>query len=202
MAGKKNSGGKSSSVRKKGELKPTEKQLGSKKIDHRFTAMAVIVVLLAVAATQFDAARQLLNLDFIIGPKSSGASDLGFFPPGCRWRTLPSAKQSGFWDVAAYEYWDEDENRWSEVQPAACRLPKPPLPTNYRLANNSQTSSSCNGRYCLIENVWYNQGRFYYLTDEANGTVRCNFLSFFFLLLNKYMKMHCCFIYFCRILCP
>lgn len=97
----------------------------------------------------------------------------GYFPEGCRWRTVkPKGGPQSFWAVMNYEYWDELNRSWSQVQPSACRIDYVPINSNpIRLSNASSTRYQCSQHYCTYFNLWYTNGRFFAVDDGVTGPV-------------------------------
>ena len=61
-----------------------------------------------------------------------------------------------FWGVRQYEYWDEQQQDWTDVQPAACLIRGVPQPAGWQWRNGSpRTAASCKEYYCTYENVWW-----------------------------------------------
>ena len=150
-----------------------------------FTAtVAVVILAFAVAHYQPNSAHNLLQklkntLFSYSTSKSRPGNAAGIFAQGCRWRDAPlerttATTSESFWDVQHYEYWNESTQTWSSEQPNACRLR--PVPFNSSLVENKSNKPSTRRRcagddYCVFENLWYSQGKFYYLTDDKNGMV-------------------------------
>lgn len=105
------------------------------------------------------------------GPPHKVVSDArGHFPRGCKWREVyMSDKPPKFWGVRRYEYWDEAARNWTETQPAACVIRGVAQPQDWRWRNGSpRTAVDCKQYYCIYENLWFNNGRFYLLVDGPN----------------------------------
>jgi hypothetical protein len=149
-----------------------------------FFTVAVTVVVFAsiVAQYQPDSAQAVLKklkhiLHSYSTSKSGPGSATGVFAQDCRWRDaapspLNTRTAQGFWDVRHYEYWNETTQTWSLEQPSACRLQPLPFDTSSSLTTPSSTWRRCAGDdYCIFQNLWYNQGKFYYLTDDKDGMV-------------------------------
>ena len=142
------------------------------------TAAAAGVVLLSIIATQIygsgfnlrNAAAKLLPS--LIKPRPRPSRAEGFFSAGCRWRDAVNDKKLAFWDIRDYEYWNETSKSWSSEQPAACRVQLDAPTPEYQWYNDSRTTVNCNANHCIIDNLWYNDGRFFLLSDQENGTVR------------------------------
>jgi hypothetical protein len=153
------------------------------------TTGAVVIFALVVAQYQPNSARvalqklnHALNKYSVSNFKPGNAA--GIFAQDCRWRDAPPSKPAtrgafqGFWDIRHYEYWNESTQTWSTEQPAACIL-QTVLYENSLLGgtnkenNNPSSKRRCVGNeYCVFQNLWYNQGKFYYLTDNEDGMVR------------------------------
>ncbi|PRW56929.1 glycosyltransferase family 61 [Chlorella sorokiniana] len=96
----------------------------------------------------------------------------GFFPKGCKWREVQEkGEDPGMWGLRRYQYWDAASRNWTEQQPAACVVPGlDPKEHKWRWRNGSPRSAAdCNDNYCLYENLWFNNGRFYLLVDGEEG---------------------------------
>lgn len=99
----------------------------------------------------------------------------GIFPVGCKWREVVNqGSEPKFWDIRDYEYWDTYTRQWSPKKPAACFMKGVvnPNPSNWSWRQHSPRSAvSCKEYYCMYENLWFNNGRFYLLVDgpEAVG---------------------------------
>jgi len=150
------------------------------------TSVALVFFAFAVGQFQTNSAHELLQklgntINTLFVSKTGPGKAAGIFAQGCRWRDAPLRKTAagssqGFWDVRHYEYWNETTQEWSLQQPAACRL-QPLLFENSLLRNNKDNDSPSTKRrcvqddYCVFENLWYNEGKFYYLTDDTHGMV-------------------------------
>ena len=146
------------------------------------TRTAAIVVLCAIFATQLNSnAGTVISktiwdiVETIFPPKFNtlpwdDVSNL-HFPDGCQWRDAFNSTKPNFWDIRHYEYWDESTNEWVKNQPAACRLTLEQPSSDYAWKNASRSGFHCTAEYCIINNMWYNQGRFFYLTDDEAGIV-------------------------------
>ncbi|KAL4450135.1 hypothetical protein ABPG77_010804 [Micractinium sp. CCAP 211/92] len=95
----------------------------------------------------------------------------GFFPVGCKWREVhPKGSEPAFWDVRQYQYWDKARGNWTDTQPAACIVRGMRSPTHWKWRNGSpRTAAHCNDKYCIYDNLWFNNGRFYLLVDGETG---------------------------------
>ena len=150
--------------------------------------VTVVILAFAVAQYQTNSAQILFeNICKILGSysilKSRPENASGLFPQGCRWRDASIKSTTpplGFWDIRYYEYWNESTGTWSSEQPSACRIQPIPFQTflsDHLDDGNKQKNFTSRWRcvgddYCIFENLWYNQGKFYYLTDDIDGMVR------------------------------
>ena len=67
-----------------------------------------------------------------------------------------------------YQYWDDVRSNWTTRQPAACtvRSAANPGTLGWRWRNGSPRSAAhCNDKYCIYDNLWFNNGRFFLLVD-------------------------------------
>ncbi|KAH7622038.1 hypothetical protein Ndes2526B_g02863 [Nannochloris sp. 'desiccata'] len=148
------------------------------------TSFAVVIFGFAVAQYQTNSAQNLLQkvintLNSYSVSKPGPGSAAGIFAQGCRWRVAPRRKTAagpsqGFWDVRHYEYWNESTQKWSSEQPDACRIQpllfKSSLSRNNKDNDTPSTKRRCvRDEYCVFKNLWYNGGKFYYLTDDKDG---------------------------------
>jgi hypothetical protein len=111
----------------------------------------------------------------LLGPhlpqKHSNDDARGYFPKGCEWRLAPRSRGLDFWDVRRYEYRSgNDTVGWSEDQPSACRLQASVPAKNWKWPNASRSSMKCTRHHCVYSNIWYNNGAWYYVSDEEDGT--------------------------------
>ncbi|KAL4853094.1 hypothetical protein ACK3TF_005878 [Chlorella vulgaris] len=97
----------------------------------------------------------------------------GFFPKGCKWREVHrKGEEPGFWDVRRYQYWDDVRSNWTDRQPDSCIIKglANPGPSGWRWRNGSPRSAAhCYDKYCIYDNLWFNNGRFYLLVDGDTG---------------------------------
>lgn len=151
------------------------------------TSVALVLFALAVGQYQTNSAHKLLSkiantLSSLFFSRTGPGNAAGIFAQGCRWRDAPVRKPAagssqGFWDIRHYEYWNETTHEWSLQQPAACRLQPLLFKDSLLRKDKDNNSPSTQHRYvqndyCVFENLWYNEGKFYYLTDDADGMVR------------------------------
>lgn len=144
----------------------------------RSTALAVAVVLFAAGVVQIQNPAAAA-IKWIAQPFRRPSIDpaRGYFPKGCHWRTVRPKHPQPFWGVQQYEYWDGAAQAWSTVQPAACRLQLPGPQEPMTWPNNSRTGIHCTEHHCILNNLWYNSGQFYSLTDDKGGAVGCRSIT-------------------------
>ncbi|PSC72084.1 EGF domain-specific O-linked N-acetylglucosamine transferase [Micractinium conductrix] len=94
----------------------------------------------------------------------------GFFPVGCKWREVyRKGEEPGFWGLRRYQFWDAKRGAWGDAQPAACGV-RGMSPQGRRWRNGSpRSAANCNDKYCIYDNLWYNNGRWYLLVDGDVG---------------------------------
>lgn len=100
-----------------------------------------------------------------VGSKTYHPS-FGLFSKGCKYRVVTSAADDSH---SAHEFWDEDRNAWvAERTPGCFHTGHPaPGPPSFGFNGGSPrtAAASSDKHHTLIENLWYNNGRWYLLAD-------------------------------------
>lgn len=130
-------------------------------------------------ATDYQPVSQLLSVEQhgkIYKPA------LGIFPVGCKWRDVipaEAAHNSSSHSNVQYEYWSEQQQRWTSQQPVACRLqghpdPGPSAPWRF-YKSNPRTEVVPSTHHVTYHNLWYNNGRWYALVDSGRQVASWKF---------------------------